>query len=110
MCTSKTPQRVSRGEAVPGDDRLYGAVVSTGKPGPPRHPLQHPQRIDTRWTLSWVAPAPWKPAMSIPGRSELGINDEGKIVSHIDYWDLLETGSTRATVRAGQWQTCWWIT
>ena len=46
-----------------------------------------PQRIDTRWTLSWVAPAPWKPAMSIPGRSELGINDEGKICSHIDYWD-----------------------
>lgn len=43
--------------------------------------------IDTRWTLSWKAPLPWKPQMAISGRSELKINSEGLICSHIDYWD-----------------------
>jgi hypothetical protein len=46
----------------------------------------NPSQIDTHWTLSWVAPFPWKPRMSIPGRSELGLA-QGKIISHIDYWD-----------------------
>jgi Uncharacterized conserved protein (DUF2358) len=44
-------------------------------------------QIDTRWTLSWIAPAPWKPKMIISGRSELILNSEGLIQSHIDYWD-----------------------
>ena len=43
--------------------------------------------LKTRWTLSWVAPVPWQPSMSIPGWSELKINTDGKICSHIDYWD-----------------------
>jgi hypothetical protein len=47
----------------------------------------NPRQIDTRWTLSWVAPLPWQPAMSIPGRSELRLGEDGKIVAHIDYWD-----------------------
>jgi hypothetical protein len=47
----------------------------------------NPCQIDTRWTLSWVAPVPWRPAMSIPGRSELGLGEDGKIISHVDYWD-----------------------
>lgn len=47
----------------------------------------NPHQVETRWTLSWVAPVPWQPHMSIPGRSELQINDKGKIISHIDYWD-----------------------
>jgi hypothetical protein len=46
-----------------------------------------PTQINTRWTLSWVAPVPWQPPMSIPGRSELGLGADGTIVSHIDYWD-----------------------
>jgi hypothetical protein len=46
-----------------------------------------PSQICTRWTLKWVAPLPWQPAMSIPGRSELNIGEDGKIISHIDYWD-----------------------
>ncbi len=46
-----------------------------------------PNQIETRWTLSWVAPVPWQPPMSIPGRSELGISEAGKVISHIDYWD-----------------------
>lgn len=43
--------------------------------------------IRTRWTLSWTAPVPWRPRMSISGWSELRINDAGLICSHIDYWD-----------------------
>ncbi|WP_017299979.1 DUF2358 domain-containing protein [Nodosilinea nodulosa] len=46
-----------------------------------------PTQINTRWTLNWVAPVPWHPAMSIPGRSELGLGEDGQIISHIDYWD-----------------------
>lgn len=43
--------------------------------------------IETRWTLSWNTPLPWNPRISIPGRSELKVNDREAIVSHIDYWD-----------------------
>lgn len=48
---------------------------------------QADQIIKTRWTLSWTAAVPWKPRISIPGRSELKINDQNLIASHIDYWD-----------------------
>ncbi|MBW4460208.1 MAG: DUF2358 domain-containing protein [Nodosilinea sp. WJT8-NPBG4] len=53
------------------------------------HGIEHssPSQIDTRWTLSWVAPVPWQPRMSIPGRSELGVREDGKVISHIDYWN-----------------------
>lgn len=44
--------------------------------------------IETRWTLSWTAPLPWQPRMSIPGWSELKINADGLIISHIDHWDI----------------------
>ncbi|NJL45161.1 MAG: DUF2358 domain-containing protein [Leptolyngbyaceae cyanobacterium SM2_3_12] len=47
----------------------------------------NPQQIDTHWTLSWVAPLPWQPPMSIPGRSELTLNKEGQVIAHVDYWD-----------------------
>jgi hypothetical protein len=43
--------------------------------------------ITTRWTLSWTSPLPWKPHISISGRSELTLNQKGLIASHIDYWD-----------------------
>lgn len=42
--------------------------------------------IKTEWILSWNSPLPWKPRISIPGWSELRLNSEGLIVSHIDYW------------------------
>lgn len=48
---------------------------------------QEGNRIETRWTLRWVAPLPWKPQMAIAGWSELKINQEGLIASHIDYWN-----------------------
>ena len=44
--------------------------------------------ITTRWTLSWTAPAPWQPRMAIPGWSELKLDTDGLINSHIDYWDI----------------------
>ncbi|MBD1844226.1 DUF2358 domain-containing protein [Cyanobacteria bacterium FACHB-63] len=43
--------------------------------------------IKMRWTLSWNAPLPWQPRMAISGRSELKVNPDGLISSHIDYWD-----------------------
>ena len=43
--------------------------------------------ITTRWTLSWTTPLPWKPRIAIPGWSELHLNAEKLIDSHIDYWD-----------------------
>ncbi len=43
--------------------------------------------IKTKWTLSWNTPLPWKPRISIPGWSELRLNSDNLIVSHIDYWD-----------------------
>ena len=52
------------------------------------HDLQQQQNhIHSRWTLRWTAPFPWKPRMAISGRSELQVNSDGKICSHIDYWD-----------------------
>lgn len=43
--------------------------------------------IETQWTLHWTTPVFWQPRIAIPGRSELTLNREGKITSHIDYWD-----------------------
>ncbi|WP_414572108.1 DUF2358 domain-containing protein [Nostoc sp. CCY 9925] len=52
------------------------------------HNIQHlGNTIKTEWTLSWNTPVPWKPRISIPGWSELGLNSDGLIVSHIDYWN-----------------------
>ncbi|NJO39981.1 MAG: DUF2358 domain-containing protein [Cyanobacteria bacterium CRU_2_1] len=42
--------------------------------------------IRTDWTLRWNTPLPWQPRISIPGWSELTLNDDGLIISHIDYW------------------------
>lgn len=43
--------------------------------------------IYTRWTLHWRSPLPWRPPIAISGRSELMVNDQDLIISHIDYWD-----------------------
>ncbi len=43
-------------------------------------------RIRTDWTLSWTTPLPWQPRISINGWSELAVNADGLITSHIDYW------------------------
>jgi len=50
--------------------------------------------IKTRWTMSWDAPLPWKPRISVTGWSDLTVDvfpdnsgDRELIISHIDYWD-----------------------
>ncbi|MBW4672949.1 MAG: DUF2358 domain-containing protein [Desmonostoc geniculatum HA4340-LM1] len=57
----------------------------------PKMDLHNIQRlgntIKTEWTLSWNTPVPWKPRISIPGWSELGLNSDGLIISHVDYWN-----------------------
>jgi Uncharacterized conserved protein (DUF2358) len=42
--------------------------------------------VRSDWTLSWNSPLPWRPRISISGWSELTLDAEGKIASHIDYW------------------------
>ncbi|AFZ30219.1 DUF2358 domain-containing protein [Gloeocapsa sp. BRSZ] len=42
--------------------------------------------IKTEWTLSWNTPVPWKPRIAIPGWSELRVNQQDIITSHVDYW------------------------
>jgi hypothetical protein len=49
--------------------------------------FQSGDTIETRWTLSWTTPLPWKPRIAISGWSELKLNADGLITSHIDYWD-----------------------
>ncbi|HBB32113.1 MAG TPA: hypothetical protein DDZ80_18720 [Cyanobacteria bacterium UBA8803] len=44
--------------------------------------------IQTRWTLSFSTLLPWKPRIVIPGWSELTLNADDLIISHIDYWDI----------------------
>ncbi|GAB4214344.1 MAG: hypothetical protein OHK0012_12220 [Synechococcales cyanobacterium] len=44
-------------------------------------------RIETRWTMSWIAPLPWQPPMVVTGRSEFEVNEQGLIASQTDYWD-----------------------
>lgn len=52
------------------------------------HIEQEGKKINTIWTLYWNTPLPWKPRIAISGRSELLLNDQGLICSHIDYWDI----------------------
>ena len=44
------------------------------------------QHIRTDWTLGWTTPLPWQPRIQIPGWSELELNADELIVSHLDYW------------------------
>ncbi|ELS31160.1 MULTISPECIES: DUF2358 domain-containing protein [Pseudanabaena] len=54
--------------------------------------------VKARWTMSWDAPLPWKPRISVTGWSDLtlssfpdplnnGESDRELIISHIDYWE-----------------------
>lgn len=47
---------------------------------------QAPTTLRSDWTLRWTAPLPWSPAIAISGWSELVLNPDGLIISHIDYW------------------------
>ncbi len=44
------------------------------------------QRVFLKWKMTFIA---FKSLQTIEGMSELLLNDYGKVVSHIDYWDSL---------------------
>ncbi len=51
------------------------------------HDLQQTgNQIRSDWTLHWTTPLPWRPAIAIAGWSDLTLNTDGLIASHIDYW------------------------
>lgn len=50
------------------------------------HIEQTGNTIRTDWTLSWNTPLPWQPRITIPGWSELTLNADGLIASHVDSW------------------------
>jgi hypothetical protein len=45
-------------------------------------------RIETRWTLHWTTPLPWRPRIAIPGKSELTLDSSDRVLSHIDTWEI----------------------
>ncbi len=47
---------------------------------------QDENHFQTHWTLSWVAPVPWHPALAISGWTDYRLNEQGQIVAHIDHW------------------------
>ncbi|MEA5572088.1 DUF2358 domain-containing protein [Calothrix sp. UHCC 0171] len=47
---------------------------------------QDGNNIKTEWTLSWNSPLPWKPKVAISGYSELTLDTNNLICSHVDYW------------------------
>lgn len=49
---------------------------------------QEDNLIKTQWTLNMTSPLPWKPRLSIPGWSELKVNEQNLISSHVDYWHI----------------------
>lgn len=46
-----------------------------------------PTLITMQWTLNLTPPVPWSARLSIPGHTELGVNESGLINSHVDYWE-----------------------
>lgn len=47
---------------------------------------QEENQINIRWTMSWNSPLPWKPFISVTGKTELKLKDN-LIIGHYDYWD-----------------------
>lgn len=43
--------------------------------------------IRTTWTLRWTTPLPWKPRIQIRGWSDLRVDRNDVVISHIDYWN-----------------------
>ena len=49
---------------------------------------QTENNIKTEWTLNMTSPLPWQPRLSIPGWTELKLNQDNLIISHVDYWHI----------------------
>jgi len=49
--------------------------------------IRNDNLIKTVWTMSWNAPLPWQPRITVAGWSDLTLDDSGElIISHVDYW------------------------
>jgi len=59
---------------------------------------QQEQQILTQWTLSWSLPLPWRPRLRVDGWTEIELDDQGMICSHVDYWKC---------TRADLWKQVW---
>lgn len=49
---------------------------------------QHDKVINIEWTLNMTSPLPWKPRLSIPGWTELKLNEKNLIIAHRDRWKI----------------------
>ena len=63
---------------------------------------QTDDKITTRWTMSWNAPLPWQPRISVDGWSELSINPDHMITSHIDFWHCTKLDVVKQHFRFNQ--------
>ena len=49
---------------------------------------QQDREIKIEWTLNMTSPLPWKPRLSIPGSTELKLNEKNLIIAHRDRWKI----------------------
>lgn len=63
---------------------------------------QNGAAIRTDWTLSWTTPLPWKPRIAIAGWSEMTVNEQGLIASHVDYWHCSRLDVLRQHFKLGK--------
>lgn len=49
---------------------------------------QQDRDIKIEWTLNMTSPLPWKPRLSIPGNTELKLNEKNLIIAHRDRWKI----------------------
>jgi hypothetical protein len=47
---------------------------------------QKADTITTTWTMSWQAPLPWQPVITVSGWTELKLDQNQQICAHYDYW------------------------
>ena len=47
---------------------------------------QKADTITTTWTMSWQAPLPWRPVITVSGWTELKLDQNQQICAHYDYW------------------------
>ncbi len=47
---------------------------------------QKADTIITTWTMSWQAPLPWHPVITVSGWTELKLDENQQICAHYDYW------------------------
>ena len=58
-----------------------------------------PNTVTTRWSMAMtVRLFPWRPRVKFTGESIYELNDDGKIIGHIDYWDSLSDTANKSVV------------